>query len=167
VNVRHSSYSRKALKHCWSPNGREFRDEECDSLCQSCSDVDDCGYPTKFMMDHRLHTLPFVEPSFAGVIFQAQYQRGADARHGVVKQSYIDAYRDGLSGGSEANLADQALGRKAWFAQKGRWDDDLETHLDALSEPEPTFEVDRSFVQLGGCDSCVYKDMCLVPERRA
>jgi hypothetical protein len=34
-----------------------------------------------------------------------------------------------------------------------------------MTNDELTLEVDPGFVRLGGCDSCVYKDMCLVPER--
>lgn len=167
LNVRHPSYAEKAIKACWHSYDRNFRDESCGSLCQSCRHVDDCSRKTKFTLDHRLHTLTNLESSLAGVIYQDHYNRGPDSRYGMIKQGHINAFRGGVANDPERHLEDHPnpLSRPAWYSRQSDRDSDLSDHLDELTDDELTFEVDPGFVRLDGCDSCVYKDMCLVPER--
>lgn len=165
MNVRHSTYGEKALKHCWRSNERQYREEECSSLCQSCGEVEDCDYTTKFMLDHRLHVISNVESDLAGVIYQEHYRRGPDARNGVIKRWYLDDIREGIEDGPEGNIPTNALSRQAWYAREGIRNDDLATHVRELADGEHIFRWDQGFVQLGGCESCVYKDMCMIPNR--
>lgn len=167
LNVRHPSYAKKAIKACWDSYDRTFRDEDCDSLCQSCGNVDDCSRKTKFTLDHRLHTLTNVESSLAGVIYQDHYNRGPDSRYGVIKQGHINSFRESLQNDPERHLEENPspLSRQAWYSRQSARDSDLSDHLSEMTADDLTFEVDPGFVQLDGCDNCVYKDMCLVPER--
>lgn len=166
-HVRHSSYARKATKMCWRSREQQYRDEDCGSLCGSCGNNENCTYSTKFMLDHRIHVLPHAEEDNAGFVFHDHVDSGSDARHGLVKRHHADEFRDGLEGGPEANLdaISSRLPRGGWYQREGYWKDDLEDHIESFtpSDGETEFEVDRRFVDQGGCESCIYRSMCGVP----
>jgi hypothetical protein len=85
----------------------------------------------------------------------------------MVKQGHVNAFREGLGNDPERHLEDypNPLGNRAWYTRENNRDSDLRNHLDEMTNDELTLAVDPGFVRLDGCDSCVYKDMCLVPER--
>ncbi|MGB9932898.1 hypothetical protein [Haloarcula amylolytica] len=164
-HVRHSSYAQKASKTCW--NGSRYRDEGCSSLCESCDDVDDCSYNTRFMLDHRIHTLPHAEDNYAGYLFHDQYESGSHARHGLIKQNHAAAIRAGINNGPEANLGPgNQIPTAGWYSREGQWNEDLNTHLENIqpTDGEVEFSVGEGFVNRGGCESCAYRSMCGVPD---
>jgi len=163
--VRHSSYAEKATKSCW--DGSQYRTEGCGSLCESCDNLDDCGHNTKFMLDHRIHLLPYAEDDYAGYIFQDQYESGAHTRHGLIKQNHAAAIRGGIDNGPEANLGPaNQIPTRGWYSKQGEWEDDLTSHLEAFlpTDDGSEYAVERGFVNRGGCESCVYRSMCGVPD---
>ncbi len=162
--VRHSSYAEKATKLCHSGG---MPNDECGTICTSCRNVDDCDYSTKFSLDHRVHAAPHAHDSNVGFLFQDQYEGGQDARWGQLKQGHAAAVRGDMEGGPEGNLdaGNAQLGRRQWYARQGSRDDDLESHLESFvpTDGSITYEADPQFVNQGGCESCVYRSMCAVP----
>ncbi|TKX86090.1 hypothetical protein EXE43_10155 [Halorubrum sp. SS5] len=164
-HVRHSSYAKKAIKACW--DGSSFRDEGCGSLCESCNDLEDCGYNTRFMLDHRIHMVSQAEDSYVGYLFQDQYESGSHARQGLLKQNHATAVRGDMENGPEAKLGPaNQIPTGGWYSREGQWNDDLNAHLESIRPDDDgtEFGVDRAFVNRGGCESCVYRSMCGVPD---
>jgi hypothetical protein len=119
------------------------------------------------MLDHRIHLLPHAEDDYAGYVFQDQYESGSHARHGLIKQNHAAAIRGGIDNGPEANLGPaNQIPTGGWYNRQGEWEDDLRAHLDAFlpSDGGSEYAADRGFVNRGGCDSCVYRSMCGVPD---
>ncbi len=161
--VRHSSYAEKATKLCHSGGSPN---DECGSICMSCNNNDNCSYTTKFSLDHRIHSVPYAHDSNSGYIFQDQYDSGRDARWGQLKQHHAAAVRGGMQGGPEGNLDSEQLGNRHWRARESNRNSDLESHVEKFlpEDGTVTYEADPNFVEQGGCESCVYRSMCAVPD---
>lgn len=167
-HVRHPSYAKKALKNCWSSDDYNYRQPEaCDGICSRCDDLDDCSIPTKYTLDHRLHTSDITIDSLSGVVMAEQYQRGPDGRDGLIKAHHLDELRDGIEGGPEGTLDDydRTLPNRAWRARASSWETDITDHLSEMTgDGMASFSVDDQFVADGACEECVYREMCFVPQ---
>jgi ATP-dependent helicase/nuclease subunit B len=164
--VRNSSYAEKASKQCWGYHG-EHMDRACHSICQSCREVDDCSYSTKHVLDHRLHLVFSEDSNLVGAQYQERFDSGA--RRGYLKQNHHDQLRGGIDGGPEADFGEDLEEGWVWHNYwKSQLTNDLEAKAETLSITDDSETVslsaDEQFVRGGGCDSCVYKDMCMIPQ---
>lgn len=161
--VRHSSYARKALKSCYQGGDRV---EKCSGICHNCGREDFCEYPSKYMLDHRVHTVTSADIDLAAIVFQESFNSGSDGRRGFVKDygDHKTALREGLEGDPESNL--ESRNRGMWYHFEGQWKEDLKNHLERFAQiPEEGVTVDEDFVRRGGCDECVYRGLCQIPQQ--
>jgi ATP-dependent helicase/nuclease subunit B len=167
-HARHPSYAEKALKNCWESDNHQYRQPEvCEGICSRCDNLDDCSVPTKYTLDHRLHTAELTIESLSGVVMAEQYQRGSDGRDGLIKAHHLDELRDGIEGGPESILDEynRRLPNRGWRGRASGWEEDMSEHLAEMTGDEMTsFSVDDQFVADGACEECVYREMCFVPQ---
>lgn len=163
--VRNTSYAAKAAKRCWQYAGTNM-DRHCHTICRTCGNYDDCSYTTKHVLDHRIHSVALEGADVVGVQYQERFD--SDARRGYLKENHAEAVRGGIEGGPEAAFGEDTFDGWQWHQYwTPQLTDDIETKLQPLAldeeTTEVTFSVDEQFVEADGCDSCVYRDMCMVP----
>ncbi|WP_224333530.1 hypothetical protein [Haloprofundus halobius] len=151
--------ARAALKNCWS-NDRDgaLRGERSSDVCQSCGKRERCTIPTKGVLDTRARATA-VATNQLGALILDRYQSSPSGRQGFVRD-------DGRfePAPHEQNL--ERINASMWSMRTNRWGRDLRRLLDEMSvNPDGTVEysVGREFVENGGCEGCVFRDLCLVP----
>lgn len=151
--------ARQAVKDCWDGNSRPDR---CEEICEQCENEDSCSYPSKHVMDHRIHVSTAGRTTTDGFVFHDRGRSAPSARRGTLAG---DARSLRLS-----DIPIQESVRQfpatAWETKTPIWQSELLHHL---SEMKPTgsasYSVEDSFVADGGCEGCAYRELCQVPLR--
>jgi ATP-dependent helicase/nuclease subunit B len=159
--TRERNYAERAIKQCWVQDDEPRRREQCGSLCQSCGRQEECSYTTKFTLDHRLHTTVALDDEPAGILFQEQGESRPGARHGLL----IDPERELPPGPNGIEPAAERLAPGRFDDMVGDWRSDIEHHLRHMRpNPDVDYATTPEFVtDLGGCQNCVYRELCQVP----
>lgn len=149
--------ARIAVKNCWQQSNAGIRGEATDTVCASCGNRDRCDVTTKGVIDSRLRARTVTDDTVGGLVVD-RFQSAPNGRQGFYRNdgrfepTDHERYLDPLDGGD-------------WTIRERHWERDLEATLDTMSPDDGkiTYSVDREFVKNGGCEGCVFRDLCMVP----
>lgn len=149
--------SRIAVKNCWQSGSAGIRGETTDGVCASCGNRDRCSITTKRVIDSRVRTR-MVSDDPIGALVLDRFQSAPGGRQGFYRDDGRFAPVD-----QERHLV--PLDGGDWGFRERNWTRDMIDALEAMvpDEDTVTYEVERSFVENGGCEGCVYRDLCIVP----
>jgi hypothetical protein len=152
------STAKIATKRCWQGSGVNPPDDR--EVCRSCGAREYCDYDAKNILDHRLKTARFSTSNFEGVMFQDPYRTAPSSRQGVVVGSNNSIPEEIPH---EANLEQVSDGD--WDNWDDHWETAINMNANQMSDTDSTIEysVSDRFVAEGGCDGCVFRDLCQVP----
>lgn len=151
--------ARQAVKACWNGSGgsRSFR---CEDVCETCDDVEDCGYASKQLFDHRIHFATATTRNTEGVVFHDRGHSAPDSRHGIV----TDAFDPYFVSATDLQIGLERMASPSWSNIETTWISELSHHLSEMKpESETTYRVDQSYIDTGGCEGCSYRELCQVP----
>ena len=166
--TRFSNRAASALKACFHGKIWEV-DERNVELCLSC-DNDDCSYRSKYVIDHRMlagyaYESDHFGSKVVGIGLQEQFA-GPDDGHRVVaiKNNYADKIQPFDGDGFE-----QLIGRgfpQSWTEKREAWEANF-THIASTVNTDATirFEANPEIVVRDDCLDCVYRELCMVPDR--
>lgn len=171
--TRFSNRARSAFKGCFKHGTPIWEiDENCETLCIQC-EKEDCNYNSKYALDHRLISgrefeREEVGNKVLGIGLQEQYGSLDGGRFVVIKSNHhFDIYQE-----DEGPLADfesvQARGGYGqWYDNKvDAWTADIGKHASTLDPASPIeLEANERLVTEDDCLRCVYRDLCMVPDR--
>ena len=175
--TRFSNRAESASKACFNHDDDNIWDfeEVGDSLCVQCHRGDDCTYHSKYVIDHRMlagyhHETQIVDASVAGIGFQEQYAGSSydDGQRVIVMRTGImDKFHPGDGFGDIAFEVLAPRGYKNdWQSKTEDWLRHAET-LAATRDTDSTVELSANptIVQADDCLTCVYRELCMVPDR--
>lgn len=172
--TRFSRRAGSAMKACFQ--GEEIWNvgEHDGSLCIQCN-KDDCTYHSKYVIDHRMlagyrHEDEINDASVVGIGLQEQYAGPSDddgERVIAIRTGIMDKFQP------NSGFGDSVFEVLAIRGYKSDWTDavsDWETNATALIDDRDTetiaeFEANTRLVQEDDCLTCVYRDLCRVPNR--
>jgi hypothetical protein len=172
--TRFSRRARSAMKACFQ-GGDIWDVKELDgSLCIQCSQ-DDCTYHSKYVIDHRMlagyrHEDEIDDASVVGIGLQEQYAGPSDddgERVIAIRTGITNKFQPNSGFGDSVFEALATRGYKSdWTDAVSDWEANATTLIDSC-DPETAveFEANSALVQNDDCLSCVYRDLCAVPNR--
>lgn len=173
--TRFSDRARSAFKGCFDHETPIWEIEEgCRTLCIECED-EDCNYNSKYALDHRLISGREYEREEAnnkvlGIALQEQYGDLDGGRFVVIKSNhYSDIYHEEDGPLADFESIQGRGGFDQWYDNKvAAWTADVVDHASTLDPTTPIeLEANEPLVSEDDCLRCVYRDLCMVPDRRA
>jgi ATP-dependent helicase/nuclease subunit B len=172
--TRFSRRARSAMKACFQGGNIWSFEERDGSLCIQCG-KDGCTYHSKYVIDHRMlvgyrHEEETNDASVVGIGLQEQY-----AGPSIDDGERVIAMRTGITDKFQPNgsFEDPIFEVLAIRGYKSDWTDavsDWEAGATTLIDDRDTetaveFEANTRLVQDDDCLTCVYRDLCRVPDR--
>lgn len=166
--IRNTSYGQKAIKRCWQYDG-DHQAQSSHAVCRTCGNLESCTYPTKYVLDHRFHSVVAEGSDLVGIQYQERFD--SRSRRGHLKNNHVEGVRGGLVDDAEDDFGNDTfqawLWHQVWRDQLQEESEAILTHLDVEGNGGSVqFDVNEEFVDAGGCVTCVYRDMCMVPQSR-
>ncbi len=164
--TRFSNRAESALKSCFQGSIWEA-DERTGELCLDCGRSEDCTYHSKYVIDHRMLAAQSLESGefdnkVVGIGMQEQY---ADPTNGkriiAIQNNYTQKVQ------ASENSFEQLVGRgypQNWEQNVSDWEvnfTELAATLDTANTV--TLQANPTVVNQDACLSCVYKDLCMIP----
>lgn len=172
--TRFSDRARSAFKGCWEHEETNIWEitEHCQELCIECAD-ENCTYNSKYTLDHRLIAGREFETGECdnkvnGVGLQEQYGNINDgSRFIVIKSNHMGDIYGGEGAVSNVETIQPRGGYGQWYDNKvDSWKDDFTAHAERLAaDPAIQLTTNDELVTEDECLRCVYKDLCMVPDR--
>jgi ATP-dependent helicase/nuclease subunit B len=171
--TRFTRRAKSAMKACFQGANIWNVEERGDSLCIQCSN-NDCTYHSKYAIDHRMlagyrHENEIDDASVVGIGLQEQYAGPSDDGERVI------AIRTGVTNKFHPNggFGDSVFevlavrGYKTdWTGAISDWEANATTLIESRDPERPVeFEANSTLVQNDDCLTCVYRDLCGVPNR--
>lgn len=151
--------SRVATKNCWqSPTDTGLRGETCETVCGSCGRRERCSVTTKGVLDSRIRSQT-VSNDVQGAIVVDRFGSAPSGRQGFYRD-------DGRFSPVDQERHLEALNGPRWLKRSKDWETDLESTLDRMLPGDGntlSYEVDREFVENGGCEGCEFRSLCMIP----
>jgi ATP-dependent helicase/nuclease subunit B len=173
--TRFSQRAESAMKACFTGDSIWNVEQRGNSLCIQCNRGEDCTYHSKYVIDHRMlagyrYEDEIDDASVAGIGLQEQYagptedsgQRVIAMRSGITDKFHPD---HGFEDSMFEVLAARGF-KNAWQESVNEWEANA-MMLISNRDTEATVDLNANpdLVENEDCLTCVYRDLCTVPDR--
>lgn len=147
-----------ALKRCYNSENGNPRPADHQGICLGCDDRFQCTRQAKFVHDHRARTTA-VSRLADGTLLVDPNRSAPAARQGEVSETVGSALES-------VTLEKNVSALERWDELGTEWRSQTGELLAEMSPNDGVVEYTQSadFVRNGGCDGCVYRDLCQIPQ---